>query len=344
MTPSRTATDRRINELRAALDASRAEVRALRASTSWRITAPLRAVVNLLRGSPPPPAPAAVTDRPLPSLPHVPEFHGQFRNQAEWGGWLRENPAVSEPGMGARLAAHALEHGLTIPLFGEVGPEGVTLANDEPREALLAMGLNSRLRAVLHILAERERAHDVSTTRIYAHEAITPFALAMRGRYARFLGSEYAADEAEARSLWPVPAIDIMRSGFPDAAFDFVLSNEVLEHVPDLSAALADTARILVPGGELIATFPFDWNAQVTSVRTRLHPDGTIEHLAPPEYHGNPVNPEGGSLVFQIPGWDILGLCRAAGFADASMVFIGSARLGICPRDIPGVFVLTARR
>jgi SAM-dependent methyltransferase len=134
-----------------------------------------------------------------------------------------------------------------------------------------------------------------------------------------------------------------MRSPFPDQSFDVVLTNEVLEHVPDLSAALRDTVRILRPGGKLIGTFPFNWAAFTTDIRARLNADG-IEHLRPPEYHGNPVDPEGGSLVFQIPGWDILELCKAAGFSDACMVFTGSTRLGITSREIPGVFVIEATR
>ena len=30
-------------------------------------------------------------------------------------------------------------------------------------------------------------------------------------------------------------------------------------------------------------------------------------------YHGDPVNPQRGSLVYQIPGWDLLNLARRAG-------------------------------
>ena len=43
----------------------------------------------------------------------------------------------------------------------------------------------------------------------------------------------------------------------PDEVFDAVLSADVLEHVPDIDAALRETVRILKPGGKLLATFPF---------------------------------------------------------------------------------------
>ena len=42
----------------------------------------------------------------------------------------------------------------------------------------------------------------------------------------------------------------------PDASFDFVLSNSVLEHIPDVRPVLAESARLLRAGGELIFTVP----------------------------------------------------------------------------------------
>jgi len=53
-----------------------------------------------------------------------------------------------------------------------------------------------------------------------------------------------------------VRKIDGGRADFPDAHFDVVLSNQVLEHVRDPEAAIADMHRLLKPGGTLIASFP----------------------------------------------------------------------------------------
>ncbi len=50
---------------------------------------------------------------------------------------------------------------------------------------------------------------------------------------------------------------DITRVPEPDGAFDAVLCTEVLEHLPDPRAALAEMARLLRPGGRLIVTAPF---------------------------------------------------------------------------------------
>ena len=38
-----------------------------------------------------------------------------------------------------------------------------------------------------------------------------------------------------------------------------------------------------------------------------LGPDGQLTHLLEPEYHGNPVDSEGGSSCFRYYGWRVLG-------------------------------------
>jgi SAM-dependent methyltransferase len=54
---------------------------------------------------------------------------------------------------------------------------------------------------------------------------------------------------------------DLEALAFPDRSFDLALLNEVLEHVPDDAAALAEVYRVLRPGGQLILLSP-----------TRLYP------------------------------------------------------------------------
>ena len=46
---------------------------------------------------------------------------------------------------------------------------------------------------------------------------------------------------------------DVQSLPFPDAAFDTVVAAWMLYHVPDVDRALAEIARVLVPGGALIA-------------------------------------------------------------------------------------------
>jgi SAM-dependent methyltransferase len=89
-----------------------------------------------------------------------------------------------------------------------------------------------------------------------------------------------------------------------------------MEHIPDPWQALRECARVLKPGGTLLATLPFHADKDCTVVRARLA-GNAIEHLLPPQYHGNPVSSEG-SLVFHDFGWDLLDQARAAGFSEAA--------------------------
>lgn len=58
--------------------------------------------------------------------------------------------------------------------------------------------------------------------------------------------------EAKGRIL----EIESGRASFPDHNFDVVFSNQVLEHVTDPEAVVADMHRLLRPGGLFIAAFP----------------------------------------------------------------------------------------
>jgi SAM-dependent methyltransferase len=46
------------------------------------------------------------------------------------------------------------------------------------------------------------------------------------------------------------------RLPFPDGWFDLVVNNQVMEHVEDLDAALAEIHRVLKPGGVALSLFP----------------------------------------------------------------------------------------
>ena len=49
---------------------------------------------------------------------------------------------------------------------------------------------------------------------------------------------------------------DALHLPFADGAFDRVIASEVLEHIPDDVAAMAELARVLRPGGTMAVTVP----------------------------------------------------------------------------------------
>jgi len=273
-----------------------------------------------------------------------PDLRRELRSLTEWQSFVAAHPHIRDLAESNRIVAHCLAKGINSHFLGTIPPSNVAVLGPNLREQFHAAGFNPRQRALLDVLTETVGDRSPHTVAIYAHEALTPLALALRGRYARFLGSEYAPTEAQRNRIYPVPSIDITKSGLPDNSFDIVLSGDVLEHVPNLPAALADTARILAPGGKLIASLPFAPFHAETTIKARLT-NGTIQHLAPPEYHGNPMDPAQGSLVFQIPGWDILSQAKEAGFTDAHMLFWSSTLRGLAAGpDLAGILLFVATK
>ncbi len=66
-------------------------------------------------------------------------------------------------------------------------------------------------------------------------------------------GREYASSRG-LNIRWQV--MDIQSIAHGDASFDFVISSETIEHVPDPRRAVAELARVLKPGGKLFLTTP----------------------------------------------------------------------------------------
>ena len=92
----------------------------------------------------------------------------------------------------------------------------------------------------------------------------------------------------------------------------------------------------------MLSTFPFTGRERGV-VKARLT-GNRIEYLTEPEYHGNPVDPAGGSLVFEIFGWDVLDRARDVGFSTVEMVFSGGPRRGITAVEVSGILVLRCDR
>ena len=79
---------------------------------------------------------------------------------------------------------------------------------------------------------------------------------------------------------------DALRLPFADATFDRVICAEVLEHVPDDRAAMAEITRVLKPGGTAAVTVPRFWPELVCwalSDEYHLVPGGHVRIYRLPE-------------------------------------------------------------
>ena len=96
----------------------------------------------------------------------------------------------------------------------------------------------------------------------------------------RSLGSLGVARRAVGGRFRPAQG-QLERLPFADGTFDVIVAADVLEHVPDLPAAVAELARVLAPGGRLafdtINRTPWSWFTAVFGLERvlRMVPRGT---------------------------------------------------------------------
>lgn len=187
------------------------------------------------------------------------------------------------------------------------------------RERLLCTRcqLNNRQRFTLSWL-RRETLLRPRPVSLYLYEQVTPFYRCTRQTLTGLTvtGSEYLGpDKKSGEEIDHIRHEDALALSFASEAFDLIVSNDVLEHVPDFRPALQEAGRVLKARGKLVFTIPF-YSDQTETRRRAVIENGCLRELLPACYHGNPVS-EQGSLVFHDFGWDILDACRQAGFSDA---------------------------
>ncbi|QVL52141.1 MAG: class I SAM-dependent methyltransferase [Cyanobium sp. M30B3] len=237
--------------------------------------------------------------------------------------------------------------GLLEPFTAQhIPPEAIHFGGPNYRESLIAHGLLSRNRAVLVVLEQLYGTLErLGQQEIFLAEALTGFALWLRRQLGeqRLICSEFLEDAEQVYS--GIPHQDLCALTFSDASFDLVLCNELFEHVQDLELAFREIARVLRPCGRLLATCPLAFGQYESIVKANYNrATGEAEVSGEPDYHGDPVRPKQGSLVYRIPGWEILEQLQAAGFSETRMHHIASWKHGVLGSDLPGVLVIEAER
>jgi SAM-dependent methyltransferase len=157
--------------------------------------------------------------------------------------------------------------------------------------------LRCRANLRYELLAEYLRAtvEDWSALRVVEldpHSPLRPL-LSGAGSYTR---SFYDPDGGPADSRDGAEWQDATALTLPDESVDLLVSSDVLEHIPDLPKALAESRRVLKPGGRHVFTVP----PRPRTVRRASVRDGEVVHHLEPEVHRDPTA-DGGILTF----WDV---------------------------------------
>jgi SAM-dependent methyltransferase len=270
------------------------------------------------------------------------EIDMSFASLREWSDWATANKWIFDQNYITALVDDIRTGGLWDPIAGHISAARVEVDGTNYRESIIVDGCNSRLRAMLIELIETRKAYGADA-RVYATEAVTPFANRVASLFhSGFTGSEYLPTVEDKAKYPHLRHEDVQALSFESGSLDAYVSCEIFEHIPSIPAALAEAKRVLAVGGILLVMCPFAYAQEQSLVRAVLSDDGTITHLMEPEYHGNPVDPDAGSLVFAVPGWEIIEQCRVAGFTSVVMKVQSSRHFGITGAEIACTFILKA--
>lgn len=160
----------------------------------------------------------------------------------------------------------------------------------------------------------RERALMVALARHFPHwrdlvvHESSPGGRGVSARLVRecraYIPSQYFPDRPLGEVRDGVRCENLESLSFDDESIDLHITQDVMEHVFRPAEAFAEIARTLKPGGAHLLTVPLVRKSEPSVRRARLAQDGTVIHLQPPIFHGNPISSDG-ALVTVDWGYDI---------------------------------------
>ncbi|MDH3523996.1 MAG: class I SAM-dependent methyltransferase, partial [Acidobacteriota bacterium] len=217
--------------------------------------------------------------------------------------------------------------------------DGLWLPNWRERLQCPLCGLNCRQRLLATMAFEAMEEGGGEPKSLYVMEQVTPMFAVLAARFGdRCVGSEFRGPDAAPGSvhggLRHENAEDL---SFADSTLDVVASNDVLEHVHDPRAAVAEVGRVLRPGGVFLFSIPFYPTLDHTRRRAEVV-RGELLHYEPAEYHGDPMSSMG-SLVFNDFGWGFIDEFRRLGFSECRASLTWSPAFGFLGA---GTFVFRA--
>ena len=200
----------------------------------------------------------------------------------------------------------------------------------------------NRQRAMIHLFKIFEKSMPKNKT-IYLYEQTTLFYEHFKNLWGddnEIIGSEYMGwDKTPGEIINGIRHEDSINLSFKDNSLDYMISNDVFEHVPDIEKTLSEAKRCLKSGGKLMIRMPVEWNREKTFKRAEFK-DGKIEYLAEKVFHGGfQHDGNDGSLLVYNYGRDVFDIIKKAGFKDAYGVAIMDEKYGYISYDPITIFI-----
>lgn len=152
---------------------------------------------------------------------------------------------------------------------------------------------SARMRSFMHVLdTEFPNWRNLS---VHESSPAGPVAEKLARACAQYTSSHYFANVTLGSTVEGRRCENLENLTFADSIFDLFITQDVIEHVMNPARAFAEIARVLKPGGAHVFSVPW-LKSRVTELRAVLKA-GQIQYLKKPEYHGNPIDPDGSLVV-----------------------------------------------
>jgi len=166
--------------------------------------------------------------------------------------------------------------------------------------------------------------------RILDTDSFSPIAIRLK-RNRNYTRSEYMpAHDFGAEVEERLFNVDLQRICFPNESFDYVMTSDVMEHVPDDQSAHREIHRCLKAGGAYLFTVPYDDAMHANRVLASIQNGQPVFYEAP-HYHGDPLT--GQIIAYRIYGRQIIEDLSRLGF-DTQFDLVLNQSAGIFGGDV----------
>ncbi|MEI7526235.1 MAG: class I SAM-dependent methyltransferase [Mariniphaga sp.] len=143
-----------------------------------------------------------------------------------------------------------------------------------------------------------------------------------------YIASQYYRDKPFGILVDNFQNQDLENQTFEDESFDIVVTQDVMEHIYNPAKAFAEIARTLKKGGAHIFTVPIINRHMPTEVWAIKGENNSTIFLKTPEWHGNPVDPEGSPVTIHW-GFDIVNFIQKSCNMESIIEYIDNIDYGI---------------